>query len=82
MDALRQLDEKSNLFRLYLKDVVGPKGNLHRHKLLFASQYLIEAAVNLLGALDKVCNSCQFFIYSIYNIYFCVEFLCFDCVLF
>jgi hypothetical protein len=51
-DAMKALGEKVGLFRLYLKDVAGPSGAAHRHKLLFASQYLVETAVQLLRALD------------------------------
>lgn len=51
-DAMRTLEEKVGLFRLYLKDVAGPTGAAHRHKLLFASQYLVETAVQLLRAVD------------------------------
>jgi hypothetical protein len=49
---MRALEEKVGLFRLYLKDVAGPSGASHRHKLLFASQYLVETAVQLLRAID------------------------------
>ena len=52
LDAMRALEEKAGLFRLYLKDVTGPAGSSHRHKLLFASQYLVETAVQLLRAFD------------------------------
>lgn len=56
VDALRALDEKASLFRLYLNDVSGPQGSSHKHKLLFASQYLIESSIQLLRTIDKAVN--------------------------
>jgi hypothetical protein len=48
-DAIKAVEEKANHFRSYLNDSTPT----HKHKLLFASQYLVEASVQLLRALDK-----------------------------
>ena len=49
-DALKALEEKASLFRLYLSE------NVLKHKLLFASQYLVETSVQLLRTIDKAAN--------------------------